>query len=516
MSGSAVALVAACLALAIVGGVSANQDQVVGVPHFVEDATLEHTYDGPQLFAVGGGVAALDCNDDGLPDLYVAGGSNPASLLRNDSTPGGALQFTRIADPVTDLENVNGAYPIDHDGDGHADLVVLRASDALLLRGLGDCRFERSALVADTGLVEAFSASWEDQHSLPTLAFGHYLKADSNDCDTNTLYRPTSHGYGTPTTLAPGYCALGMLFSDWDRSGRRDLRITNDRQYYVDGEDQLWRVAPGQPPRLYTDADGWVSMQIWGMGIASYDVTGDGLPEVFLTSQGDNKLQTLALGAEQPRYRDIALRRGVTAAQPFSGGDVMPSTAWHADFQDVNNDGLIDLFVAKGNVSTMREYAQRDPSNLFLGQPDGTFREAADEAGVLNFFRGRGAAVVDLNADGMLDLVEVNYGGPLRVWRNVGSGSVDQPAPLGNWLAARLHQPGANVDAIGAWLEVRVGDRVQRRELSIGGGHAGGQLGWSHFGLGSAASAEVRIQWPDGTVGAWQSVEANQWLDISR
>ena len=49
-------------------------------------------------------------------------------------------------------------------------------------------------------------------------------------------------------------------------------------------------------------------MQIWGMGIASQDLTGDGLPEVYLTSQGDNKLQTLAVGPAQPAYRDIALR----------------------------------------------------------------------------------------------------------------------------------------------------------------------------------------------------------------
>jgi hypothetical protein len=64
--------------------------------------------------------------------------------------------------------------------------------------------------------------------------------------------------------------------------------MTNDRHYYRDGEEQLWRVADGEAPRLYTEEDGWQKMSIWGMGIASYDLTGDGLPEVFLTSQGDN------------------------------------------------------------------------------------------------------------------------------------------------------------------------------------------------------------------------------------
>ena len=47
---------------------------------------------------------------------------------------------------------------------------------------------------------------------------------------------------------SPGYCTLSILFSDWDGSGRRDLRVTNDRQYYREGSDQLWRVAPGEAP----------------------------------------------------------------------------------------------------------------------------------------------------------------------------------------------------------------------------------------------------------------------------
>ena len=90
----------------------------------------------------------------------------------------------------------------------------------------------------------------------------------------------------------------------------------------------------------YTEADGWRPLQIWGMGIASEDLTGDGYPEVYLTSQGDNKLQTLADGPAQPTYEDIALELGVTAHRPYTGGDVLPSTAWHAEFADVNNDTL--------------------------------------------------------------------------------------------------------------------------------------------------------------------------------
>ena len=75
--------------------------------------------------------------------------------------------------------------------------------------------------------------------------------------------------YDAPIPLTPAWCALSMLFSDWDRSGRRDLRVSNDRQYYSDlsdGEEQLWRVAPGEPPRLYGADDGWVQVPDRGHG----------------------------------------------------------------------------------------------------------------------------------------------------------------------------------------------------------------------------------------------------------
>jgi hypothetical protein len=306
-----------------------------------------------------------------------------------------------------------------------------------------------------------------------------------------------------------------MLFSDWDRSGRRDLRVTNDRHYYTDGREQLWRVEPGQPPREYTAADGWQHMEIWGMGIASQDLTGDRYPEVYLTSQGDNKLQTLADGPAQPDYRDIALERGVTAHKPYAGDTTLPSTAWHAQFDDVNNDGQMDLFVAKGNVTEMADYAQRDPSNLLLGRADGTFEEGAEAAGIVSFDRGRGGALADLNLDGLLDLVEVNYDAPVRLWRNSGSGNPDAPA-MGHWLGVQLAQPGANRDAIGSWIEVKAGDATTEREVTVGGGHVSGQLGATHFGVGPADRAEVRVTWPDGETGPWIPVEGDQYVTIDR
>jgi enediyne biosynthesis protein E4 len=522
----------AAAAVLVVGALTWQRDRstsparAVGAPRFVDEtdvAGVSHRYDGGFAFFVGGGVAAFDCDDDGRPDLYFAGGTAPAALYRNQSGIGGSLAFAPLASPVTDLTAVTGAYPVDIDSDGHVDLIVLRNGGGnVVLRGLGDCRFERAnerlGLDGGSDWTAAFSATWEGSNALPTLAFGTYLTAAGDACGESKLVRPTPSGdrYSAPIALAPGYCTLSMLFSDWSRSGRRDLRITNDRHYYRDGEEQLWQILPGEAPRQYTQSDGWRPMQIWGMGIASRDLTGDGYPEVFLTSQGDNKLQTLTAGATQPSYDDIALRRGVTAQRPYAGGDVLPSTAWHAEFADVNNDGFIDLFVSKGNVEAQADHAMRDPSNLLLGQTDGTFVEGAEAAGIVGFDRARGAALVDLNGDGMLDLVVVNREANVTLRRNVGRGTGTRPTPIGHWISIRLAQPAPNVDAIGAWLDVRVGKRIDIREVTVGGGHAGGQLGSLHAGLGEANHADVRVHWPDGEVGPWTTVRADQFVTIER
>ena len=530
----AVAVLAVVALVAVGGGaaflVASRSAPAPGAPRFVEEtasAGIAHTFDGGLTYQTGGGVAVFDCDGDRRPDVYLAGGEHPAALYRNETAVGGALRFTEVAGSGTELDAATGAYPLDVDADGLTDLAVLRVGQSMLLRGLGDCRFEPANEAWDVSpppaWTTAFSATWEGEATRPTMAFGNYVALDAagevaSGCADNVLYRPDASGagYGPPLALAPGYCTLSILFSDWDGSGRRDLRVTNDRHYYATGNDQLWRVAPGEAPREYTAADGWIPMQIWGMGIASQDLTGDGLPEVYLTSQADNKLQALAEGPSRPVYGDIALRRGVTASQPFTGGDVLPSTAWHPEFRDVNNDGLMDLFVSKGNVDDMPDYARRDPSNLFIGQPDGTFLEGAEAAGIVSFDKGRGAALTDFNADGLLDLIEANLGAPVRLWRNMGAGSIDAPAPMGNWLALRLRQPGGNRDAIGAIIESRVGDAVTRRETSVGGGHIGGQLGWTHLGLGPATEAQVRVTWPDGEAGPWMTITANQFLDIER
>jgi len=483
-------------------------------PSFVDRSgglPVEHVYDGGWEHFVGGGVAVFDCNGDARPDFYASGGENPARLFVNETAgPGAPLVFREGG--MAALTGVTGAYPIDIDGDGLLDLVVLRVGPNVVLRGDGDCGF--TDVTADWGIdpgdhwTTAFTATWERGRTRPTLVFGNYVDRDDPDgpfeaCDDNQLFRPEDGGYGAPLDLSPGYCALSMLISDWTRTAAPELRISNDRHYYVrHGHEEMWRLDPLGPR---TEADGWEKVSLWGMGIASGDITGNGLPDVMLTSMADQLLQFNDGG----RMRNATFEVGATAHRPFTGDDGRPSTGWHAEFGDVDNDGRLDLFIAKGNVDQMPSNAIHDPNNLLMLQPDGTFREAALEAGIATGERSRGAALADFDGDGRLDIVVVNRRAPLELWQNETPGA-------GNWAAVELRGDGSNTRGVGAWIELRTEAGVQVREVTVGGGHAGGQAGPLHFGLGEAAEAELRILWPDGGVTDWMPVPVNRTLVVHR
>jgi hypothetical protein len=496
------------------------------IPRFADETAtsgIDSVYAGDWEYMVGGGVASFDCDDDGFPDLFLAGGEGTSRLYRNRSAKAGPLAF-EAAESGLEVTGATGAYPLDVDGDGRQDLIVLRVGESLAMRGLGGCRFERAneAWGFDGGdaWATAFSATFERGRSWPTIAVGTYIDLDAGampwgSCTDNRLQRPAADGrrFAPPIALTPSYCTLSMLFTDWSRSGVPDLRVSNDREYYKGGQEQMWHVPPGGPPRLYTEAEGWKYLRIWGMGIASRDLDGDRYPEYFLTSMSDNKLQVLAevpqSGGPRPSYQDVAYARKAAAYRPYTGGDFRPSTAWHAEFEDVNNDRLADLFIAKGNVAEMEDFAAKDPNDLLLLQPDGDFRQVGDVAGVASMAIARGATLTDFNLDGLPDLVVTNRWTKAEVYRNV-------TEKAGAFVAIRPVQDGPNRDAVGGWLEVRCGEKIMRQEITVGGGHAGGRTGWRHFGLGAADAAEARMIWPDGTVGDWQAVTAGSFAVLAR
>jgi hypothetical protein len=261
------------------------------------------------------------------------------------------------------------------------------------------------------------------------------------------------------------------------------------------------------------------------MGIASRDIPvpermspKDGAPEIFLTSMGDQLLHTQARDLYGTAYDNAGFERGISAHRPYMGGDGRPSTGWHAAFGDAQNDGLDDIFIAKGNVEQMPGSAMKDPNNLLVQDDNFTFHEMGDIAGIGTFERSRGASFTDLNLDGLLDLVVVNRRAPLEIYQNT-------TADTGNWLELELIQEGTNTRAVGAWINVwdecyvnsmNGGPASHTREITIGGGHASGKAGFEHFGLGTKENMFVQVVWPDNANSNWHNVKTNQILRLRR
>ncbi len=485
-------------------------------PSFTPVSTdITHQYVGGWEHFVGGGVAIFDCDGDMLPELYVAGGETASVLLHNRSELHGAVEFVVDTPAPLQLTAVTGAYPLDIDGDGLLDLFVTRVGANQILKGLGDCTFgnvtNQLGFAPRPAWTTAFSATWEADQSSPTLAIGNYVDRDDPDgpfeaCDDSWLYR--SQSYQNPIALRPSFCTLSMLFTDWGRKGRQDLRVSNDRHYYVrGGSEQMWAME--DLPRLYGDADGWQDFSIWGMGIASEDMDGDGMPEVFLSSMGDQKMQTLNPDSTGPNYLDATYDSGTTAHRPYIGDDGRPSTGWHIAFGDIDNDGLPDAFIAKGNVDQMPGAAMKDPNNLLIQTTAGDFEEMGNIAGTATMERSRGAGLADFNLDGRLDLVVVNRRAAIEIYENT-------TADAGNWILLDIRQADQNVYAVGAWIEIQTENRNYHREITVGGGHVSGSLTFQHFGLGQSTELRLRVVWPDGQVSAWNTLKANQHYAILR
>ena len=152
-----------------------------------------------------------------------------------------------------------------------------------------------------------------------------------------------------------------------------------------------------------------------------------------------------------------------------------------------------------------------DQIRYFESQGDGTFIEAAQEAGLIDTGQGRGVACFDSDRDGDIDLVLTNN-------QAVKSAAFYRNDLLGNnrYLNVRLQGNGLNTSAIGAMIEITDGTRTQIREIRASNNFVSQSPAEAHFGLGQASFVDLTVFWPDGTQTMMLGVVADQLLTITQ
>ncbi|MDB5312373.1 MAG: UnbV, partial [Gemmataceae bacterium] len=499
--------------------------------------------------SLGGGVALLDYDGDGLLDVFFPGGGffegkqlrgHPCKLFRNlggwkfqDVTAEAGLDGYRFYS--------HGAAVGDYDNDGWPDLVVTGWGRLALFHnvpaGKTGRRFVEVGVAAGfTGHLWASSAAWADLDGdgYPDLYVCQYgdWSFESNhptDClyDGRTRdvcpprrFKPLPHKVyrnnrdGTFADVSAGLGlrtdgkGLGVVAVDVTGDARPDLYVCNDTDekfLYVNrsrpGTIRLEEVALGAGC-----ARDDVGVPNGSMGVDAADYANTGRPALWCTNY-ENELH----GLYRNECRDGHVFFQYCTQAAGIGAIGRNWVGWGTGFFDLDHDGWEDLFVANGHaIRYPAGKAPRQQKPVLLRNENGRFTDVSAKGGA--YFRAahvaRGAALGDLDNDGRIDLVVSHLNEPAAVLRNVAPGS-------GYWLGVGL--AGADRrDVAGARVTVRAGGRTFTRFAKGGGSYLSSGDRRLVFGLGAAARPEqVEVVWPGGKTQVWTGLAGGRYWRLS-
>jgi hypothetical protein len=491
---------------------------------------------------MGPGVAFIDFDNDGWPDIFLVNGMDWPGHRRQHATPklyhnnrnGTFSDVTHKAGLDVEIYGMGVAVG-DYDNDGYDDLFVTALGQSHLFHNNGNGTFTDVTQKAGLGNVREFStsAAWVDydKDGYLDLIVGNYvqwspetdlyctLDGKSKSYCTPESYKGTSvrlwhnRGDGTFEDVTqkvglndPNSKTLGISVLDYDQDGWPDLFFANDTQpnklYHNNGNGTF--TEKGVLAGVAFSEDGVARA---GMGSDATDFDRSGYPSLLI-SNFSNQMLSLYHNEGTGLFVDVAPSSGV-------GRESLLTLGFACFFFDYDLDGWPDIFVANGHIDSGIQIVQRsvryaEPPHLFRNLGNGKFRSVGSEMGVAFATPrvARGAAYADINNDGRLDLLVSTNAGPAALFQN--EGGTNQS------IRFKLVGTKSNRDGIGATVRVTSSGETQLQTLHSGSSYLSASELVFTFGLGGHTRAEAaEIRWPSGQVDKLVNVEAGQTLTLT-
>jgi len=500
------------------------------------------------LEEAGPGVCVGDYDGDGYQDIYFVNGRDlygrglaaRNALYRNN----GDGTFTDVTEKAGVPGNAYGLGCVwgDYDNDGHPDLYVTQYGKNILYHNNGDGTFTDVTDKAgvggmDFGTVFHSGATFFDYDrdgwlDLYVGGYANFSPSSQQVCTTeisassscppavyggtpDVLYHNNRDGTFTNVTVAakiyqPHGLNLSVGAADYDNDGWPDLFVANDgieAYLYHNNHDGTFANVGLESGVALTNEGNTMAAMCISLG----DFQNDGHLGLYISDfqgAGDHLWRSNGKGT----FDEVSDEAGITTytkkVLSFGGG-----------FFDYDNDGWLDLFIANGHVypeidHTSTEIRYKEINSLFHNDRNGKFTDVSNTSG--NGFAtphaGRGAAFLDYDNDGEMDVVVANNGDPPLLLHNDGPGR----GPRNHFVNFKLVGTKSNRDAMGARVRLRAGGIRQMREIAGGGSYLSQSDLRANFGLGASRMVEeVEVRWPSGARQLFRNVAADKFYTIT-
>jgi len=488
------------------------------------------------LHAFGAGCAAFDGDNDGWQDVLLASDPHP-KLFR--SIKGASFKDVTQASGLTAVDgNWMGCAIGDYNGDGLLDILLTGYHRLALYKNVGELRFQVATEEAgldpfnaghwgsSAGFMDLDGDQWLDLVILNYVVFGpdskqycEHLPGVLSGCNPRLTYPaergeiwkntgtarfepvPQSHGMDTSHGMA-----LVLAFIDLDEDGRIDFYIGND----------------GTPAELmhnlgdmrFENIAEWAGVAETEQGIAAAmgadwaDFDGDGIQDLAITDwegKGSALYQGMGSMAFVNRSKTTGVTRNTANRMGFG-------TKW-VDFE---NDGWPDLFSVNGHVYDNSAEINgpdspfRQPMSLLSNHRGKQFVDVVPALGidVQRKIVGRGSATADFDNDGRMDLLAVDFEGPMILLKN-------RSETTNHWITLELRSVPPNSFAYGTHVTGKARDRVWSSAVSPASSYLSSSDLRIHWGLGELDRLDsITIRWPSGAKQLLTNVAADQILQV--